>query len=182
MLAVSANSPIRKLRELNTLSSCLTLRVVPPQYQRNELVLALLEDVDRRALRRSVFHSRGNVNKLTVAIADARRHMIASCGHAASLLADKAPYAEADGVKRWLLWIATTVAAANGNRRAGMGQMASEEAPSMLTQVATSLGISTVARAPTPAELELLLGLAPTCDSGVSTCPDGREYPHIMGD
>ena len=164
---------------MNALASCFTHRAVPFQFQRNELVMTLLEAVDRRPLRRSAYRSRGNVNKWAVATADARRRMITSCERVVDVLAAKAPNAEADGVKRWLLWIATTVAQASGSQWVGMGQMVRDEEFSMLNQLTATLDISDVA--PTPEELEMLLGLAPKNADGVSVSFDGLGYRQLNG-
>ncbi len=139
MLAVSRSGPIGKLRELVALSACLTPESVPARFRRNELVLALLED---SGFQSSTALSWGSMNGLATTIATARLRALPSCEKVAALLMDKTPWAEADGVKRWLFWLATSVARASSDGWLGFGRRVSAEEATLLRQIATSLHLS----------------------------------------
>lgn len=153
MLSASRSGPIGKLRELAALSSCFTARTLPSQFKRNELVLSLLADIGLQA---SEPLSSGDLRGLPLAIATARRRTLTYCEDVAKLLADKTPWAEADGVKRWLLWVARSVAAASGDGWLGWGRRVNEEEAGMLRQIAAALRISMNAAAPSASDLEAI--------------------------
>jgi hypothetical protein len=153
MLSVSRSGPIGKLRELAALSTCLSLRALPKQFKRNELVLSLLEDIGVQA---QAPLASGDVNRLAVALANARLQTLPCCEEIADLLADKTPWAEADGVKRWLLWVASSVAEASGDGWLGWGRRVSSEESRMLRQIATALRISASATVPSAPNLDNL--------------------------
>lgn len=178
MLAASRSGPIGKLRELTALSICLTPRAVPIQFQRNELVLSLLRENRMQDVGPFAFLARGDIGGLVVAIATARKQALTCCEHVAVLLAAKAPYAEADGFKRWLLYVARTIAEASGDRWLGLGRKLSDKEVNMLHQLATALQTSLVAPVPTPTELEAMLGLAPAEADGVTGGGDTYEHQH----
>lgn len=165
MMTVSSSGPIGKVRELVALSSCLTLQAVPAQFQGNELVMAIVDDYHIEAsgpLGRSIRSDNGNgLSELLVALLVARRNVLEHCESVAALLAARSPQAEAEGVRRWLLWVARTVAEASGDRWLGMGHKVSPEEASMLSRIAEALGFPTVESAPTPDELEVMLGYQP---------------------
>lgn len=171
MLAVSNAGLIGRLRELHTLSRCLTRRALPIQFSRNELVLALLEDVDAQEPASGAVQglSSDNVAGLVAAVVAAHVRMLSRCQRVAVLLAAKSPFDEADGLKRWLLWIARRVAEASGDRWFGLGRKVTDEKANMLAEIATALQISPVARIPTTAELDALLGPTPQGSREVSS-------------
>ena len=145
---------------------------MPIQFTRNELVLALLEDFseptsDGQESFPLAYLTRGDVAGLIMAVARSRARMLSACEQAGDLLAARTPWAEADGVKRWMLWIARSVAEASGDRWLGLGCRVNDREASMLDQIATALRISPDSRVPTVAELDALLGPAPY-DSGPS--------------
>jgi len=176
MLAVSKSGPVGKLREITMLSTCLTQRAVPLQFRRNELVLALLDDPDVQALRPFAYISRGETSSLIAAIATARPRLLTCCERVAVLLAEKTPWAEADGLKRWLLWVARSVAEASGDRWLGLGRKLSDVELQKLNEIATSLQISLVAPVPTASELEVMLGMKPQDANGVWGNSDGHGH------
>lgn len=178
MIAASRSGLIGKLRELTVLSSCLTSRDMPGQFKRNELVMALLDDLAAEPgdLLTQSFRSgaRDGLRGLVVAIAIARRNVLPGCEGAAVLLAARCPQAEAEGVKRWLLWIARSVAAASGDSWLGLGRKVSDEETGMLNRITHALHFRSVEVAPTPDELEAMLGLQPpNADSAAEV---GEEY------
>lgn len=175
MLAVSRSGPVGKLRELAALSSCLTIRALPLQFKRNELVLAVLEDAAVHPIGPRAYLPYGDLSGLMVAMAVARRNVLSYCERTAALLAAKSPRSEAEGWKRWLLWIARTVAEASGDRWLGRGRKVSDDEASMLNQIAAALHTSLVAAVPTASELETMLGLLPEDANGVSGGGESRN-------
>lgn len=171
MLAVSNAGLIGRLRELRALSRCLTRRALPIQFTRNELVLALLEDFDAQERAAGAFQSLSsdNVAGLVAAVVAAHARMLSRCQRVAVLLAAKSPCDEADGLKRWLLWIASCVAEASGDRWFGLGRKVTDEKASMLAEITTALRVSPLARIPTTAELDALLGPTPQGSREVSS-------------
>ncbi len=153
MLAVSRSGPIGKLRELAALSACLTPQTVPARFRRNELVLALLEDSGDRPS--AAFSWRG-MSGVARAIATARLRALPSCENVAALLMDKAPLVEADGVKRWMFWLATSVAKASSDGWLGVGRSVSAEEAALLQQIATSLHLSMSDPVPSVGDLDLM--------------------------
>lgn len=182
MIAVSKSGPIGKLREFATLSSCLTPNGIPGQFKHNELVVAVLDDIAGRSSgqRPYIFGSWANtgLSGLLVGLAIAQRSMLLQCERVTMLLAAKSPQAEADGVKRWLLWVARAVAEASGDRWLGMGRKVSDEEFTMLNQIADALHIPPVEAAPTPAELEVMLGLKPPRGDDGATGVGAEPGPH----
>ncbi|HKS70668.1 MAG TPA: hypothetical protein VJQ45_09615 [Ktedonobacterales bacterium] len=160
MLAVSNAGLIGRLRELHTLSRCLTRRALPIQFARNELVLALLEECNAQEQASGTVQklSSDNVAGLVAAVVAAHVRMLSRCQRVAALLAAKSPLDEADGLKQWLVWIARCVAEASGDGWFGLGRKVTDEKASMLAEIATALQMSRVARIPTTAELDALLG------------------------
>ena len=139
MLAVSRSGPIGKLREFVALSACLTPQTVPARFRRHELVMALLEESDYDI---STAFSRSGMNGIGGAMPAARLRALPSCENVAALLMDKTPWAEADGVKRWMLWLATSVARASRDGWLGLGRRVSAEEAALLRQIATSLHLT----------------------------------------
>ena len=171
MLAVSNAGLIGRLRELHTLSRCLTRRALPIQFTRNELVLALLEDFNAREQANGMFRnlSSNNVAGLVAIVVAAHFRLLSRCQRVAALLAAKSPLDEADGLKQWLVWIARRVAEASGDGWFGLGRRVTDEKARLLAEIATALLISPVARVPTTAELEALFGTAPQGPCEVSS-------------
>lgn len=171
MLAVSNAGLIGRLRELRMLSRCVTRRALPIQFSRNELVLALLEDFDAQERASGPFQSLSsdNVAGLIAAVVAAHIRMLSRCQRVAVLLAAKSPLDEADGLKRWLLWIARCVAEASGDRWFGLGRKVTDEKANMLAEMSAALRISPIARIPSTAELEALLGPTPQGPCEVSS-------------
>jgi hypothetical protein len=159
MLSVSRSGPIGKLRELATLSACLTLQGVPMRFRRNELLLGLLEDISVQDVGVSPRLSWSDVSSLAMAIATAKTRTLLCCEEVATLLADKTPWAEADGLKRWLLWLATRVAQASGDNWLGLGRRVSDAEATMLHQIATALGFSKFAPVPFVGVLDVIQGV-----------------------
>ena len=178
MLGVSKSGLVGKLRELAALSRCLTRRALPIQFARNKLVLALLEGphAHEPVSEPLAYLSRDNMAGLIAAIVTSHLHMLNTCEQVAALLAAKAPLDEADGVKRWLLWIARSVAEASGDRWLGLGRKVSDAEARMLTQLAAALDISSIVRVPTVAQLDALLGPAPRGSGGVSGGSEGHGH------
>lgn len=168
MLSASRSGPIGKLRELFALSMCMTPRATPAQFVRNELVLSLLEDIHEASAEPLTLH---DVNRLVTALATARLRTLTYCEEVAVLLADRTPWAEADGVKRWLLWVASSVARASGDGWLGLGRKVSAEEVVLLSQIATSLHISAVGTIPTMFDLEAVQAAKGGAGSG-----DGRDH------
>ena len=152
MLTVSQSGPIGKLRELVALSACLTLQTVPARFKRNELVLALLEDSGFQTSKALSWSGMGGV---AGAIATARLWALPSCEKVAALLMDKTPWAEADGLKRWMFWLATSVAKASSDGWLGLGRRISAEEAALLRQVATSLRLTMSDTVPFTGRLDL---------------------------
>ncbi|HEU4783762.1 MAG TPA: hypothetical protein VFS83_10510 [Ktedonobacterales bacterium] len=152
MLAVSRSGPIGKLRELVALSACLTLQTVPARFRRNELVLALLEESDYAV---SAAFRWSGMSGVAGTIAAARLRALPSCENVAALLMDKTPWAEADGLKRWMLWLATSVAKASSDGWLGFGRRVSAEEAALLRQIATSLRLTVSDTALFTARLDL---------------------------
>lgn len=163
MLAVSNAGLIGKLRELVVLSRCLSRSALPIELAHNELALALLEDsgAAERAAQQAASHSRGAVAELIEAIVRARLRLLSRCEEVADLLAAKSPMDEADGVKRWLLWIGQCVAEASGDRWFGLGRKMTDAKVNLLAEIAAALRISSSMRVPTAAQLDALLGTTP---------------------
>lgn len=153
MLAVSRSGPIGKLRELVALSACLTPQTIPARFRRNELVLALLEDSGDRP---AAAFSWSGMSGVARAIATARLRALPSCENVATLLMDKTPWAEADGVKRWLIWLATSVARASSDGWLGFGRRVSAEEAALLQRIATSLRLSMRDPVPSIDHLDLM--------------------------
>jgi hypothetical protein len=153
MLTVSRSGPIGKLRELVTLSACLTPQTVPARFRRNELVLALLEDSGFQTTKALSWSGMGGV---AGAIATARLWALPSCEKVAALLMDKTPWAEADGLKRWMFWLATSVAKASSDGWLGLGfgRRVSAEEVMALRQIATSLRLTTSDTVPSIGHLD----------------------------
>ncbi|HEY7341584.1 MAG TPA: hypothetical protein VH591_11930 [Ktedonobacterales bacterium] len=139
MLTVSRSGPIGKLRELVALSACLTSQAVPARFRRNDLVLALLEDSGYQP---AAAFSWSGMRGVASAIATARLRALPSCEQVAALLMDKTPWAEADGVKRWMFWLATSVAQASSDGWLGFGRRVSAEEEALLQQIATALHLT----------------------------------------
>jgi hypothetical protein len=171
MLAVSNAGLIGRLRELRTLSRCLTRHALPIQFTRNELVLALLGDFNAREHAAGMFRSLSsdNVAGLVAAVVAAHFRLLSRCQRVADLLAAKSPLDEADGLKQWLLWIARRVAEASGDRWFGLGRKMTDEKASMLAEISSALRVSPSARMTTTAELEALLGPTPQGSREVSS-------------
>lgn len=164
MLAVSNAGLIGKLRELVVLSRCLSQSALPIEFAHNELALALLEDSDaaeRATQQDAASQSRGAVAELIEAMARARLRLLSRCEEVADLLAAKSPMDEADGVKRWLLWIGQRVAEASGERWFGLGRKMTDAKLNLLAEIAAALRISASMQVPTAAQLDALLGTAP---------------------
>jgi hypothetical protein len=172
MLAVSGAGLVGRVRELTTLSRCFSRLSMPIQFTRNELVMALLEDFsaptsDGQESFPLAYLTRGDVAGLIMAVVRSRARMLSACEQVVDLLDDRTPWAEADGMKRWMLWIARSVAEASGDSWLGLGRKVSDEEASMLDQMAVALHISQAERVPTVAELDALLGPA-SHDAGPS--------------
>ncbi len=153
MLTVSRSGPIGKLRELVALSECLTPQAIPERFRRNELALALLEDSEYEAL---TDFSWSDMSGIARVIAAARQRALPSCEQVAALLMDKTPWAEADGVKRWIFWLATSVARASSDGWLGFGRRVSAEEAALLRQVALSLHLSLADPVPSSGYLDPL--------------------------
>lgn len=172
MLAVSGAGLVGRVRELTTLSKCFSRLAMPIQFTRNELVMALLDDSsaptsDGQESDPLTYLTRGDAAGLILAVVRSRARMLSVCEQVVDLLDDRTPWAEADGMKRWMLWIARSVAEASGDSWLGLGRKVSDEEASMLDQIAAALHISQAERVPTVAELDALLGLA-SHDAGPS--------------
>lgn len=159
MLTVSGSGPVGKLRELLALRRCLRLDAATDDMRRNQLIMAILrgQEARKRELQETLAVRGNSVPFMRMVIA-AHVRMVGHTEKVARLLADKAPYAEAQEVKRWLMWIARRVAGASGDGWLGTGQKLSDRENHMLDRVAAALGIVTVVDALTPAGLEVLLG------------------------
>ena len=168
MLVESRGGPLGKLRELATLSSCLTIDKLPIQFKRNELVLAVLEDIRVEPAGPQAYLSHGDLVGLLAGMVTARLNVLNYCERVAVLLAAKSPMSEAEGVKRWLLWIARSVAEASGDRPLRHGRNLSGAQSRMLNLIADGLGTTVVVAVPTASELEAMLGLAPGDADGIS--------------
>jgi len=150
MLAVSRSGPIGKLREFVALSTCLTPQTVPTRFRRHELVLALLEESEYET---STAFARSGMSGVAEVMAAARLRALPSCENVAALLMDKTPWPEADGVKRWMLWLATSVARASRDGWLGLGRRVSAEEAALLRQIATSLHLTMADPAPSTGHL-----------------------------
>lgn len=173
MLAVSHAGLIGRLRELRRLSLCLTRRALPIQFTHNELVMAVLADVEDQsgARVRGPFSSLagGDVAGLIAAVVAAHLRVLGRCERVAALLAKKSPPEEADGLKRWLMWLARYVANASGERWFGLGRTVTAEKATLLDEIAAALEVSRIVPVPTVAQLDALLGPAPRGSGGVSS-------------
>jgi hypothetical protein len=179
MMAVSSSGPIGKVREFVALSSCLTPEAVPEQFRGNELVMAIVDDyhVETSSLLGRLLRSDNGLSGLLGALLVARRNVLEYCESVTALLAARSPQAEAEGVRRWLLWVARRVADASGDRWLGMGRKVSFEEASMLSRIAEALGFPIVEAAPTPDELEAMLGYQPahSADGSDRASEDGAS-------
>lgn len=139
VMAATNSGLIGKLRKFATLYGCLKMNHVPEAFQQNELVRALLQDFHAMAssplsasARTEITHARGDA-------AAARQIMLADCRKVAAVLRAKAPPAEADGVKRWLMWIARSVASAADDGGMGAEPSISGAEAQVLEQLALAL-------------------------------------------
>lgn len=159
MLTVSRSGPAGKLRELRALRASLRIEKAPDEVRHNPLIMAIL--TEQQTLRREFtepLSSHGDLGPLLRAIIMSRLYMLAHSEEVADLLADTAPYTEAQEVKHWLMWIARRVASASGDRWLGTGQKISAVEDSMLQRLAAALGTVTIVDATTAPEIEALLG------------------------
>lgn len=153
MLTGSRSGPVGKLREFLALRACLSLRKAPEEVRRNELIMAILaEQPVWNSEVTDPFTGRGSLAPLISALIRARLFMLAHSAIVADLLADKTPYAEAQEIKRWLMWIARRVAGASGDRWLGTGHKISDREAALLDRLATSLRITTIVEALPPVE------------------------------
>ncbi|MGH2514441.1 MAG: hypothetical protein ACRDHP_02190 [Ktedonobacterales bacterium] len=136
----------------------------------------MIEDTRVQDFGPFAYLARGDVRGMRAAIADARLRTPTYCEWVAALLAAKTTWTEMDGVKRWLLWVATSIAEASGDGWLGIGRKVSGEEVKMLHQIASSLGIAMIAPVPTATELEVMLGLAPRDTDSVSRSGDSHDH------
>jgi len=172
MLSASRSGPIGKLRELAALSRCLTPRAIPDRFRQNELVRSLLEDIGTQDAVSFPPLSWSNVTDLAKAVVMARWQTLPYCQEVAALLADRTPWAEADDLKRWLLWLARSVAKASGDKWLGSGRRVSDEEAAMLRQIAESLQVSTIVTVPSARDADMVQDADGVYDRGSA---DGQE-------
>lgn len=179
MVTASFGGPIGKLRAFTALSACLAPREAPSQFGRNELVAALLEDPRIPDGGPFAYLAHGDLSGLIVALTMARVRTLACCEHVALVLERRSTRPEAEGVKRWLLWVGRHVAQAPGDGwlRLSLGHKRRATTERMLKEIAAALRISPVEPVPTGAELEALLGLAPRDAGRVADNDTGRPRP-----
>jgi hypothetical protein len=173
MLAASRSGPVGKLREIVALARCLTPGAVPAQFSQNELVAALLETAREDPLGPANYLRHRDLVGLALTILIGRLTVLTRCERTAALLAAKCSHTEAEGLKQWLLWIATTVAEASGDRWLGLGRRISDEETTMLNELATALRICTVATIQASSAPETTPRLAPPSAQGASRAGDG---------
>jgi hypothetical protein len=139
VLAATNSGLIGKLRKFATLYGCLKMNHVPEAFEQNELVRALLQDFHAMTSSPLSASARTEITRARGDAAAAQHVMLADCGRVAAVLRAKAPQAEADGVKRWLMWIARSVASADDDGRLGAGPTINGAEAQVLEQIALAL-------------------------------------------
>src|SRR5262249_46991211 len=139
LLVGAPRGPLGELRVAPALSRGLAPPAGPRPVKSHRPVPALLHDPPPRSVAPLSFLLHGGLARLVATVSRAHLHVLTNCERAATLLAVKSPWAEADGVKRWLLWIARGVAEASGDRWLGLGRRVSTEEAGMLAQMSAAL-------------------------------------------
>lgn len=154
MMAVSRSGTIGKLWELAMLHDCLLPDRVPAQFRHNELVMALVRDFHSPAPATIAPMDTIEQTPATSGAAAAPRTAIACCELVAQILASKTPVLEADGYKRWLMWIARSVAEAPGQGLLHHRRAMSREEEELLQMISTALHVSLFPPVPTASDLD----------------------------
>ena len=164
MLAVSRSGLMGKVREFLALRACLRFRGVPPDLRRYQLIRAALSGVHISIHGpRALLSTGGAPFELLTTFMAPLPYMLDYSERIATLLEHTAPRDEADGFKRWLMWIAQRVAGASGAGWLGTGTKMSESENGTLNLLAESLHLVTPADEATTVEAE--------------AWPDGRTVP-----
>lgn len=156
LIVVARSRVVGKLRELRALFRCFSLKRTPPDLRRSELVGALVRDfhdvepLDHRA--------RAQITAVNDNPELAGHEVVLAGARAARLLCTYASTAEAQAVHRWVMWMAYRVATASGRGWLGWGRKLTDEKQHLLRQLDSVLSAPCMAQAPSPAELEVLLG------------------------
>jgi hypothetical protein len=139
MMAASQRGQIGRLREFARLYTTLRKGNVPEEFAKLELVTALRQEF--RALTSSPLSAsaRAAFGATRGDVAAAEQLMLGECRRVAAVLAAKAPQSEADGVKRWLTWVAARVAGAGGHGWPGTGPAMGEQSRQALADIARAL-------------------------------------------
>lgn len=157
MLAMSGSGPVGKLREFLALRACLQLRGVPADLRQYQIIRAVLAGV-HAAIHgpRTFLSAGGNPADLLATLIAPRPYMLEYSERIATLLEHTAPHDEADGFKRWLMWIARRVSAASGAGWLGTGTKMSDDENGVLNQLAESLHLVTAADVAATVEADTL--------------------------
>ncbi len=155
MLAVSGSGPVGKLREFLALRACLQLRGVPADLRQYQIIRAVLAGTHTVIHGPgALFAPGGNPVGLLATLVAPLPYMLEYSERIATLLEHTAPRDEAEGFKRWLMWIARRVAGASGAGWLGSGTKMSTSESGMLNLLAESLHLVTAADAATTVEAE----------------------------
>lgn len=155
MLAVSGSGPLGKLREFLALRACLRLRGVPADLRRHQIIRAVLAGTHTTIHGpRALFSPGGTPIELLTTFIAPLPYMLTYSERIAALLEHTATRDEAEGFKRWLMWIARRVASASGAGWLGTGTKMSDTENGTLNLLAESLHLVTPAGEATVVEAE----------------------------
>jgi hypothetical protein len=150
MMAASKSGLIGKVGEFFRLYRSLKTRRVPPEFEQHELVTALRRQLRALSVSPLSASTRTEFSRARGDAAAARQLMLAECKQVAVLLAAKTPPDEADGVKRWLMWIARNVAGTTGHVWSGAEKTPNDLRIGALEQLAHALRTPAMPIVPAP--------------------------------
>ncbi|MGZ3715146.1 MAG: hypothetical protein ACXVA4_06995 [Ktedonobacterales bacterium] len=178
MLAMSGSGPVGKLREFLALRACLRMRGVPADLRKYRIIRTVLASTHTAIHRPGALPSiGGNPVELLATLIAPRQYMLEYSERIARLLEHTAPHDEAEGFKRWLMWIARRVAGASGIGWLGTGTRMSDNESGMLNLLAESLHLVTAADVATTVEAETLPYMRTEPANTVDASSNGNEPP-----
>ncbi len=155
MLAISGSGPVGKLREFLALRACLQLRGVPADLRQYQIIRAVLAGTHAVIQGPgALLAPGGNPFGLLATFIAPLPYMLEYSERIATLLEHTAPRDEAEGFKRWLMWIARRVAGASGAGWLGSGTKVSVNESGTLNLLAESLHMVTAADIATTVEAD----------------------------
>lgn len=178
MLAVSGSGPIGKLREFHALRTCLQPRGIPAELGRYQIIRAVLANMRTPSYEPFALLSTGvELIELLATLLAPQPYIREYSERIATLLEHTVPHEEADGFKRWLMWIARRVAAASGAGWLGTGTRISDNENGMLNLLAESLHLVTAADGATTVEADILPYTSTEPADRVVDSGDGTDSP-----